>query len=244
MTAMPNPDRAARTPRGRRRPAVDARLIVGVLLVAASVAGVVSIVTAADQRLTVYAAGATLIPGDRIDAGDLRERSVALDAADAMYLRPGDLPVDALVVTSVIREGELVPRAAVGSAASDRATTIVLELGSPVSESVAPGALVDVWSAALVVADGAALSGRFEAPAVLTADAIVVRVLDDDQLVSAGGGASVEVRIPRARVARLLQAVANGDALAVVPAGLALDGGGVALGRTGGGAGGADGVGR
>lgn len=223
MTAMPNTDRPARAPRGRRRTAIDARLIVGVLLVAASVAGVVGIVTAADRRLTVYAAGATLIPGDRIDIGDLREQSVAFDAADGMYLRPGDLPGEGLVVTTVVREGELVPRAAVGSEAGDRSTTIVLELSDPVSESVVPGALVDVWSAALALRDGTALTGQFEAPRVLTADAIVVRVLDDDQLVSAGGGASVEVRVPRARVARLLQALASEDALAIVPAGAELD---------------------
>lgn len=220
---MPNPDRTARAPRGRRRPATDARLLIGVLLVAASVAGVVGIVTAADRRLTVYAAGSTLIPGDRLDAGELRERSVALDDADSMYLTPADLPADGLVVTAVVREGELLPRAAVATAAGDRSTTLVLELGSPVSASVAPGALVDVWSAALATSDDAAAAGQFEAPSVLTADAIVVRVLDDDQLVSAGGGAAVEVRIPRARVARLLQAIANGDALAVVPAGLGLD---------------------
>src|SRR4051812_7666424 len=97
----------------RRRVAIDARLVVGVVIVAASVAGVVALVSAADRRVGVYAAGSSLSPGDRIDAGDLVERNVALDGADSRYLRVGDLPAGGLVVNQVVRGGELLPRAAV-----------------------------------------------------------------------------------------------------------------------------------
>ena len=53
---------------------------------------VVGIVAAADTRTLVYAAAGAFAPGDRIDAGDLVERSVALDGSDPLYLAPGDLP--------------------------------------------------------------------------------------------------------------------------------------------------------
>lgn len=207
------------TASGRRRGAVDMRLVVGLALVAVSVAGVVGLVGALDDRTTVYAAASALSPGDRIGRGDLVARSVSLDGSDALYLREGDVPPDGLVVVRAVRDGELLPRAAVGDAAGVRSTALVLELTSPASSSVRPGATVDVW------ASPADADGRgFGAPVVLVADAVVVRVVEDDGLVSAGGAGGVEVLVPRGRVARVLQAQAGGDALAVVPAGLPLGG--------------------
>ncbi|MEO6114916.1 MAG: hypothetical protein ABIP33_00905 [Pseudolysinimonas sp.] len=79
---MPAPDASPR----RRRSAPDLRLVLGVLLVVGSVAGVYGIVAAADRRVTVYAAASALTPGERIDAGDLVRRSVALDGSDRLYL--------------------------------------------------------------------------------------------------------------------------------------------------------------
>lgn len=195
------------------------RLVVGLALVASSVAGVVVLVGALDTRTTVYAAASALSPGDRIDRGDLVERSVALDGADGLYLRAGDVPAEGLVVVRAVRGGELLPRAAVGDAAGVRSTALVLRLAAPVSASVRPGSSVDVWTSP------AEVDGRgYGAPVVLVADAVVVRIVEDDRLVGSADAGSVEVLVPRGRVARVLQAQANGDALAVVPAGLPLGG--------------------
>lgn len=209
---------ASLTTSGRRHRTIDVRLLIGLALVAGSVGGVVALVGAVDSRTTVYAAAAALSPGDRIDRGDLVEREVSLDGADGLYVRAGELPADGLVVVQPVRDGELVPRAAVGDASGVRSTALVLELTAPPSSAVRAGALVDVW------ASPADPEGRgFGAPVVLVPDAVVVRVVEDEGLVSSGGSV-VEVLVPRSRVARVLQAQAADDALAVVPAGLALGG--------------------
>jgi hypothetical protein len=195
------------------------RLALGLVLVAASVAGVVALVGALDTRTTVYAAASALSPGEHIHRADLVERQVSLDGADTLYLGAGDVPADGLVVVRAVRDGELLPRTAVGDAAGVRSTALVLELTAPASSSVLPGTSVDVW------ASPAEADGRgFGAPLVLVSDAVVVRVLDDDGLVSGGDAGRVEVLVPRGKVARVLQAQASGDALAVVPAGLPLGG--------------------
>lgn len=200
-----------------RRVAIDVRLVLGLLLVAVSVAGTVLLVGAADARIHVYAAAEALAPGDRVDADDLVERSVALDGAETLYLRVGDLPDDGFVVAQPIAAGQLVPRAAAGSVDGARATSLVLRLAGPVSGVVGPGTLVDVWGVPVLA------QGEPGAPVVIVPGATVVRVLDDDTLVStAGAAASVEVLVPRTRVARLLRAITGGDALAVVPAALPL----------------------
>jgi hypothetical protein len=203
--------------RPRRRFALDVRLVLGLLLVAASVVGTTVLVGAADARIQVYAAPAALAPGDRVEAADLVERSVALDGADDLYLRVGDVPQGGFVVAQPVAAGQLVPLSAAGSADGERATSLVLRLAGPVSSVVEPGSLVDVWGVAVPA------QGETGTPIVLSSGATVVRVLDDESLVGASGpAASVEVLVPRTRVARLLRAIASGDALAVVPAGLPL----------------------
>ncbi|WP_166866173.1 hypothetical protein [Salinibacterium sp. ZJ70] len=201
-----------------RRRSLDPRLLIGVLLVAGSVAGVVGLVTAVDTRTTVYAAASTLAPGDRIDRADLVERAVSIDGAHDLYLAADDVPDDGLVVLRSVREGELLPRSAVGDRAGAASTAVVLELSGPVSASVVAGSTVDVWATAI---DGT--TREFGAPAVLVPDAVVVRLVAADGLVARTGSAGIEVLVPRDRVARVLQAQASGDAIAVVLAGMPVE---------------------
>ena len=206
----------------RRRPVViDVRLIIGIVLVVGSIAGVFAVVSAADRRVTVYAAASGMSPGDRIDEADLLLRQVSLEAAHDVYIGPGDLPADGLIAVAVVRAGELVPRSAVGSEAGEQSTSLVLQLNLRVGSAVVPGALVDIWSAAQAGGDVADI-GAFGPPIVLAADAIVVRIVDKEGIIAGSDGDSVEVLVPRIRIARLLQAIANEDALAIVPAGIPL----------------------
>jgi len=212
--------------RKSRRNVPDLRLVLGLLLVVGSVVGVLGIVAVADRRVTVYAATSTLTPGERIDRGDLVERTVALDGADGLYLGRGDIPNGGLVVTKSVAKGELLPASAVGSTMGVRSTSIVLQLATRVSGAVVPGALVDLWSAPKVGGVNAALSATGEteaplAPTVLVAGATVTRVLDASANFAVDAkGSQVEVLVPRSKVARVLQAIAQGDALALLPAGI------------------------
>jgi len=235
---MTDPDAASRRRFSKTaRNAPDLRLVLGVLLVVGSVAGVYGIVAAADRRVTVYAAASALTPGERIDAGDLVQRSVALDGSDRLYLAAGRIPSGGLVVTQPVAKGELLPTSSVGSSSGVRSTSLVLQLATRVSGAVVPGASIDIWAAAdpdavnpTVGSDGSAGSAESAgtaapvdttAPTVIVSGATVVKVLDDSGGFSvASSGSSVEVLVPRSRVARLLQAIAQKASLAVVPAGI------------------------
>jgi hypothetical protein len=203
--------------RSRRRIVLDPRLLLGAALVVASVVGVTALVGAADTRVTVYAAVDPLVPGQRVDADDLAERSVALDGTENLYLTSADLPLEGLVLTRTVAAGELIPRSAAGDAHGVRATAVVIELAAPASSSVTPGSTVDVWSTAARGQD------EYAPPTVLAAGATVVRIAEQGGFVAgAGSELTVEVLVPRTRVARLLQAIADDDVLTVVPAGLPL----------------------
>jgi hypothetical protein len=195
----------------RRIRALDPRLLIGVGLVAASVAGVITIVSAADETIEVLAAAGPLAPGDRVDADDLVVARVRLDAAARRYLAPEDLPASGVVVSRAIGEGELVPASAVGSVEGVRLASLVLEVNGALAASVQSGATVDLWAAREIE------SGEFAAPSVIVPGAIVVRLVSPDTIVGVGQATAVEVLVPKSRIARVLEAVANADELSIVP---------------------------
>ncbi|GAA2040492.1 flagellar protein FlgA [Agromyces tropicus] len=199
---------AERTARGGRRP--DPRLVIGLVLVVGSTLGTWALVDALDDTTEVLVAPETLTPGSRIDVDALRVESVGLGALAPNYLAPGDVPAEGLVVVRTVRGGELVPTAAVSDAADAAHARVVVQSRGPIAGEIAPGSLVDVWAARAVE------RGSFEPPVVLVAGAEVARVLEDDGMVAADGP-SVELLIPREKTAAVLEALASGDAVDLVP---------------------------
>lgn len=196
---------------GSRRFWFDGRFLVGILLVAASVVAVVGIVTAADRTVEVYAAPAALSPGDRVSIGALESRFVRLDGAESVYLSPATVPSSGLTVVRPITAGELIPLSAVGQSASQRVASVVIPVTTGLPASIGPNAVVDVWGAAEVE------HGRFGPPSVLVSSATVVRVLESTGFIAGSSSAGVELLVTRDRLARVLEAVANGSALSLVP---------------------------
>lgn len=210
MTQRDRDDRPAR----RRAP--DPRLVIGLVLVVASIAGVVGIVAATDDGVEVYAAPRLLTAGERISAEDLELRRVSLGADVESYLTAEALPAAGAVVSRTVGEGELIPLAAVGDERGPSMTTIVVALTTPLGQTVRTGDTVDVWASPQEEA------GRYGAPVVISSGAQLVREVADEGLVAGAEAARVELLVPRRDVARILDALANSDALAAVPAALAL----------------------
>ncbi|WEO78185.1 SAF domain-containing protein [Cryobacterium sp. SO2] len=188
----------------------DPRFALGLVLVVASIAGVSVVVAGSDRTIAVYAARAPLAVGDSLDPADLVETRVSLGAADTLYLTPARLPADGLVVTRTITAGELIPASAVGTHAGTAVTSIVLDLSGRLSAGLTAGSTVDVWSAAPTE------DGGFGPPSVLVGQAAIVRILEPTGLIQSDGARSVEVLVPKAKVAVVLQAVANEEAISLI----------------------------
>jgi hypothetical protein len=217
-TGMHGTDR----PRGADRPGrsaarrlgIDPRLVIGLLLVVASAVGVFALVSAADASETLYSARVTLTAGDRIDEDDLLATSVREGAGGGLYLAPGDIPADGLVVTRTVGEGELVPLSALGSAAGERLTSIVLSVDGQLPATVDAGSVVDVWVAS---EDD---DGVIGAPEVIVSGATVVRLVESETIVAGRQTTAVELLVPRDRIARVLEALAAEASVSIVPADL------------------------
>ncbi|TQN41559.1 SAF domain-containing protein [Blastococcus colisei] len=193
VDAAPGPaPRRVRPPRW-----LDLRLVLGVLLVLASVLLGARIVSSADATVPVWAVAEDLAAGTELSPEDLVAVDVRLDEAGGAYLSTGTRPAGRTLGRAV-REGELLPRSALEE--SDD----LVQLALPVQSGYVPpglqrGQLVDVYAVAdpaagaTAVADGSvtlvvarapvqALSGRSEGvlSTPTTAVQVVVAVPADD----------------------------------------------------------------
>lgn len=141
--AVPPAVRAARS--GWR----DPRLWVGLLIVAVSVVAGARLLASADDTVQVWGVAADAGPGARLDPGQLVAHRVRFaDDADLgdYYAVDDELPADLRLVRGV-SAGELLPRAAVGSAGTPADTVelpiaVAAELVPP---AVGSGSVVDVY---------------------------------------------------------------------------------------------------
>lgn len=126
----------------------DPRLWVGVVIVAVSVIAGARLMAVADDSVSVWAVADDMGAGDRVRADDLVVQRVrfADDAQLERYFAADDpLPAD-LLLTRGVGAGELLPRAAAGTA--DDAGTLELPIAvntGQVPPSVAAGSVVDVY---------------------------------------------------------------------------------------------------
>jgi hypothetical protein len=217
-------------PSGRRSAWFDPRFAIGILLVAASVVGVGALVRAANASATVLAARAAMTPGQKVHESDFVPTSVRVGRTAALYLQPSDVPSAGLIVTRPVSTGELVAHTAVGSEAGKSLTSIVVSVNGALAASIVPWSRIDLWSSEPADVTAAARGdepstpgapGAFTAPTVLVSSAIVVRLVDQKSVV-ASSGSSVEVLLPKSQVAAVLDAIANGAVLSVLPVDLPL----------------------
>lgn len=190
----------------------DPRLLVGVLLVLASVVAGTLVVRAADDTVPVWAAARTLAPGEAIDPGDLAVVRVRLEQGTAGYLPAAQDPSSGgSVVLRGVGAGELVPAAAVGSAAALERRPVGVPVEGPLPGGTGAGSLVDVWVSA---AEG---GGVFAAPQRLAASAEVAELSRPEGTLGGSGATTVHVLLPDAELRDLLDALANDARVALVP---------------------------
>ncbi|MGM1030309.1 MAG: SAF domain-containing protein [Actinomycetota bacterium] len=191
-----------------RRTWMDPRLVIGVVLVLASLAGVWLVVQQSSRTEAAWSATRTLLPGETIAAGDVQPVALRMPQSHERYLAGSADPIG-LVVAGTVGEGEVLPLRAVGDASSADRAAVVIDLDSALPRAVRAGAIVDVWTAAPT-------DGGFAAPAVLVHDAVVAGVVEDEGIL-ATSAVQLELLVPRDQIALLLEAVSNEHALSVVP---------------------------
>lgn len=190
----------------------DPRLVVGVLLVACSVALGIWVVQAGRTTVGVYATTRAVVPGEVLAASDLTIVQATVPGSDAYLLETAPLPVDAVLVRAV-GAGELVPVSALGQGGDVTVRPVAVPAGDALSSAVEVGGSVDLW-----FVPAAQPSTQSAAPPRLLAEALVVaEVSGASGGLGPGASRAVHVLVPTAALPDVLAALAADGTTSVVP---------------------------
>jgi len=191
----------------------DPRLLVGVVMVAGSVALGSWAVRSAQSTVPVYVAREALVPGQRLAADDVVVAQVQLGPGELAHYVSADvaLPADAVVVR-VVGDDELLPAGAIGSAADLEVRSVAIPLERAPSRDVTVGALVNVWYVPEDTREDAA-----GPPQQLATSLPVAEVARPEHSLGGADGVSAHVLVPTELLPRVLAALASDGVLEVVP---------------------------
>lgn len=194
---------------------LDARLVLGVVLVLFSVVAGARVFASADHFSSVYVARHDLVPGERLTADDLSIGRVRLSGMGHLYIAAGALPTG-YVVARYVAAHELVPVAALSAGAlpaSTRLVTVPVAAGH-LPPGLGRGSLVDVY---LTPKTGAATGAP---PPVLVLAGAAVESRDGGSRAFGGESIlSVVLSVPADRVPDVVHAIESGSIdLVAVPA--------------------------
>lgn len=188
----------------------DPRLLIGILLVLASVAGVVALVGNADSTVPMYAAKDALVVGQKITAESFTVVQVQLGDVDGKYLDPTDeLDVNAVAVR-MVPKGELVSRTSIGRIDALDRKPAPISITEPLPKEVVVGAYVDVWVALPDDRNG------FVEPVLMLPGAEVASLSAASGTLGASKNMALMVLVTDAQMPKFLGAVANKAKVSVV----------------------------
>lgn len=205
---------------------LDARFVLGVLLVVVSVLAGARVLSSAQSYQQVVVAAHPLTVGERVTASDFRVGRARLYGAGSEYVAAAAMPVGYVVVRPV-GAGELVPAGALSrtGAVSDARQVSVPVTPGHFPAGLAAGDLVDVYETPHSTGGAAGP----EAPATLVLSRASVAQVETSAA-SLGSGAStlgVVLSVPSGQVGALITALQQGaidlvelpTAVALAPAG-------------------------
>ena len=191
----------------------DPRILVGLVIVAASVLVGVKVLAAADDSVGVWAVRKDLPAGTRVDPAEVQRVEIRFDSredADRYLSADQPLPDDA-VLERAVGSGELLPRGALAGA--DQALVEVpvsVELDE-VPATVREGSVIDVW----VTPRSTTTADRL-ADADLVLDDVVVKAPTPEDSLAPTGTRQVIVGVTREQAAQLGPALGRTSAGRVV----------------------------
>jgi len=188
----------------------DPRLLLGILLVLASAAGVVSLVAAADQTTEVYAAKGPIAVGEKLTANNVNRVKVRLGDVESRYVTAESGLPEGLVALQRIGPDHLVPKESLGKADALNRKPVAITIDEALPEQAAAGSRVDVW-----VAPPDARNG-FGEPKLLLPGAEIAQVTPGSTTLGSSRSTVVLVLVTDEQMPKLLGAQANKAKISVV----------------------------
>ncbi|CAN7419216.1 hypothetical protein LJR078_002740 [Arthrobacter sp. LjRoot78] len=188
----------------------DPRLLLGFLLVLASVAGVVSLVGGADQTTEVFAAKGQIAVGEKVTAENVNRVKVRLGDVESHYVTAEAGLPEGMVAVQRIGPDQLVPRGSLGKPDALNRKPVAITVDEALPEQAAAGSRVDVWVALPDARNG------FSEPKLLLPGAEIAEVTPGSTTLGSSRSTVVMVLVTDEQMPRLLGAQANKARISVV----------------------------
>lgn len=195
----------------------DPRLLVGLLLVLASVVGVVSLVGAADRTTDVYVSRQAIAVGERLTSDNTARAKVRLGELEEHYITgEAGLP-EGLVAVQRIGKDQLLPKESLGKPDELDRKPVAITIDEPLPDQARAGSRVDVWVAQPDTRNG------FSEPAMLLPGAEIAQVTPGSTALGSSRSTVLMVLVSDDQMPKLLGSQANKAKISVVwnPSGVA-----------------------
>lgn len=188
----------------------DPRLLVGVLLVLASVVGVISLVGSADKTTEVYAARDSIAVGEKLTTDSVVRAKVRLGETEEHYVTvEAGLPED-MVAVQRIGKNQLLPKQSLATVDALDRKPVALTIDEPLPPQAVAGTRVDVW-----VAPPDARNG-FSEPKLLLPGAEIAQVTAASTALGSSRNTVLMVLVEDSQMPAILGAQANQAKISVV----------------------------
>lgn len=202
---------AAAAPRLKKPSWKDPRLLLGILLVLASVAGVSALLASQDRTTQVLAASRDLPVGTALKAADFDVVQVSLGGLEGTYVSARDpFPQDA-VAGNLLRSGELLVKADLTEADKLDRKPLGLDVQAPLPSGIRAGDRVDVWASLPNGQNG------YSEPRRLLEAAEISELSVSDSVIGGADSTRLLVLVEDQDLPALLGALSNQAKIAVVP---------------------------
>lgn len=188
----------------------DPRLLIGILLVLASVAGVISLLGAADQTKEAFAAREPIAVGESVTADKLNRVKVRLGDVEQHYLTPESGLAGGIVAVQRIGKDQLVPSESLGRLDALDRKPVAVTIDEALPAQALAGSRVDVWVALPDARNG------FSQPTLLLPGAEIAQITPGSTALGSARSTVVMVLVADEQMPGLLGAQANKAKISVV----------------------------
>lgn len=179
----------------------DPRILVGLVIVAASILVGVKVLASADDSVGVWAVRKDLPAGTRVDPAEVHRvqiRFTSTDDADRYLSADAPLPADS-VLQRAVGAGELLPRRAIAGAETALVEVPVSVEVDEVPATVREGSVIDIW----VTPQTATTADKLADADLVLDDVVVVRAAKPEDSLAPTGTRQIIVGVTRDQAADL-----------------------------------------
>lgn len=188
----------------------DPRLLVGILLVLASVVGVISLVGSADQTTEVYAARDSIAVGEKLTPDNVARIKVRLGETEENYVTVESGLPEGVVAVQRIGKNQLVPKESLGKVDVLDRKPVAVTIEETLPAQAVAGTRVDVWVALPDARNG------FSEPKLLLPGAEIAQVSTGSTALGSSRNTVLMVLVADSQMPALLGAQANQAKISVV----------------------------